>query len=226
VGPAAAVAGRAVTRARAEHDRLSLVDALRVQALVATREEHWAEAACALEEGLALARSLPYPYAEAHLLYAHAEMHTQKGERDAARERLEAALAIFRRLGARKDAERTEQALAMLSQNRTAGPFEMRVSDAQWAQIQTLLPPRAPTGRPRADDRRILEAILYVRRRGCAWAALPAELGDGATAHRRWRQWQAAGLWARIEAILGAPSARDGPHQPAPPRAEPREEAG
>jgi transposase len=76
----------------------------------------------------------------------------------------------------------------MLSQNRTAGPFEMRVSDAQWAQIQALLPPRAPTGRPRADDRHILEAILYVRRRGCAWAALPAALGDGATAHRRWRQ--------------------------------------
>jgi tetratricopeptide (TPR) repeat protein len=114
VGPARAVAGRAVTRARAEHDRLSLVDALRVQALVATREEHWAEAACALEEGLALARSLPYPYAEAHLLSVYAEMHTQKGERDAARERLEAALAIFRRLGARKDAERVEQDLAAL----------------------------------------------------------------------------------------------------------------
>jgi tetratricopeptide (TPR) repeat protein len=112
VSPAAAVAARAVTRARAEHDQLSLVDALRVQALVATREEHWAEAACALEEGLALARSLPYPYAEARLLYAHAEMHAQKGERDAALERLEAALAIFQRLGARKDAERVEQTLA------------------------------------------------------------------------------------------------------------------
>jgi tetratricopeptide (TPR) repeat protein len=61
VGPAAAVAARAVTRARAEHDRLSLVDALRVQALVATREEHWAEAACALEEGLALAQRMPAP---------------------------------------------------------------------------------------------------------------------------------------------------------------------
>ena len=38
-------------------------------------------------------------------------MHAKKGEPGSARERLEAALAIFRRLGARKDAERVEQAL-------------------------------------------------------------------------------------------------------------------
>jgi tetratricopeptide (TPR) repeat protein/transcriptional regulator with XRE-family HTH domain len=224
--PAANVAAQAVRRARAANTQLGLADALRIQAMVRIRQEHCAEAEHALEEGLSLVRSMPYPYAEARLLHVYGELHLQRGEPQQARERLDAALAIFRRLGARKDAERVEQALAMLSQNRMAGPFEMRVSDAQWAQIQALLPPRAPTGRPRADDRRILEAILYVRRRGCAWATLPAELGDGATVHRRWRQWQAAGLWARIEAILGAPSALDGPDQPAPPRAEPREEAG
>jgi len=59
-------------------------------------------------------------------------------------------------------------------------------------------------GRPRADDRRTLNAILYVRRTGCAWANLPAELGDEATAHRRWQEWQAAGLWERIAAIVQA----------------------
>jgi transposase len=45
-----------------------------------------------------------------------------------------------------------------------------------------------------------------VRRTGCAWADLPAELGDEATAHRRWQEWQAAGLWERIAAILPATS--------------------
>ena len=82
-----------------------------------------------------------------------------------------------------------------------------------------------PAPAPRADDRRTLEAILYVRRSGCAWTALPAELGDGATAHRRWRQWQAAGLWARIEAILAAPGALDGTDQRSTTQAEPRDEA-
>ena len=60
---------------------------------------------------------MPYPYAEGRLLHVYSEMHAQKGEPEPARERLEAALAIFRRLGARKDAERTEQALADLRQS-------------------------------------------------------------------------------------------------------------
>src|SRR5436190_8651503 len=57
---------------------------------------------------------MPYPYAAARLLHVYGEMHAQKRELEPARERLEAALAIFRRLGARKDVERVEQALATL----------------------------------------------------------------------------------------------------------------
>jgi hypothetical protein len=108
------VAGQAVRRARAKNDRVKLVDALRVQAMVAIRQHQWAGAGQALEEGITLTRSMPFPYAEARLLYVYGEMHTQKGEPAPARERLEAARAIFRRLGARKDIERVEQALADL----------------------------------------------------------------------------------------------------------------
>lgn len=76
------------------------------------------------------------------------------------------------------------------------------LSDAQWAKIGPLLPPRPRTGRPRADDRRTLEAILYVLRTGCAWADLPPELGDDATAHRRLRRWQEDGVWERVRQAL------------------------
>jgi transposase len=55
---------------------------------------------------------------------------------------------------------------------------------------------------PRADDRRTLEAILYVLRAGSAWADLPTDLGDDATAHRRLRRWQDAGVWDRIRQAL------------------------
>jgi uncharacterized protein HemY len=109
------VVAQAINLARATNYRLSLVHALWVQAMVATRQERWEEAQQALEEGLPLVRGMPYPYAEARLLYVYGEMHAQQGEPEAARERLEAALAIFRRLGARKDAERAEQALAALA---------------------------------------------------------------------------------------------------------------
>jgi transposase len=50
-----------------------------------------------------------------------------------------------------------------------------------------------------------------VQRTGCAWAELPAAWGDEATAHRRWQEWQAAGLWERIAAIVGAPAAQEDP---------------
>jgi tetratricopeptide (TPR) repeat protein len=108
------VVAEALARMRADNNRLDLVDALRVQAMVVSRQERWAEADQSLEEGLTLARSMPYPYAEARLLCVDGEMHMQKEEPDQAWKRLEAALAIFRRLGARKDAERTEQAIADL----------------------------------------------------------------------------------------------------------------
>src|SRR5205823_771836 len=84
-------------------------------ALIALRQQHWAAAGRSLEEGVALARRMPHPYAEARLLHMYGRLHIQKGEPEAAREQLEAALAIFQRLGARADVARTEQALATLT---------------------------------------------------------------------------------------------------------------
>jgi tetratricopeptide (TPR) repeat protein len=114
IGEAEHVVAQALRRMRADNLRLDLPDALRVQAMVLIRQGRWAEAVQALEEGLALARSMPYPYAEARLLHVYGLVHVEQGEPEAARERLEAALAIFRRLGARKDMERTEQMLTSL----------------------------------------------------------------------------------------------------------------
>jgi tetratricopeptide (TPR) repeat protein len=92
------LAGKAAAQGRAQGERLALVDALRVLGTALGKQGKRDEAAADLKEGLALARSLPYPYAEASILV---EMGM-----------LEEALAIFRRLGASKDIERTEQELA------------------------------------------------------------------------------------------------------------------
>jgi tetratricopeptide (TPR) repeat protein/transcriptional regulator with XRE-family HTH domain len=112
---AEAMAVQAGARARAASERIRLVDVLRVQALVLTRSARWVEARGALDEGLALTRSIPYPYAEGRLLHVYGRMLRVQDETGPARERLAAALATFRRLGARKDAERTEHLLATLS---------------------------------------------------------------------------------------------------------------
>ena len=72
------------------------------------------------------------------------------------------------------------------------------LTDEQWERIRPLLPPPAPTGRPRADDRKVLNGILYVLRTGCRWKDMPREYGSYVTAWRRLRRWQEEGVWTRI----------------------------
>jgi transcriptional regulator with XRE-family HTH domain/tetratricopeptide (TPR) repeat protein len=101
-------------RAREESNRLELVQALRVQASVAIRQGCLAAAHDALEEGLSLTRNMPYPHGEARLLQVYALLHRERDEATAARARLDEALAIFQRLGARKDLERVQQDISNL----------------------------------------------------------------------------------------------------------------
>ena len=49
--------------------------------------------------------------------------------------------------------------------------------DREWALVEPHLPPPARTGRPRRWAlRRVVDAVLYVLRAGCAWPLLP--VGD------------------------------------------------
>jgi tetratricopeptide (TPR) repeat protein len=109
---AAELAQQAASHVRRTRYVRGLAEVLWLQAHVACRQEHWVEAADLLEEGLSLTRSIPYPYMEARSLQVCGLMHIQKWEPELAQGRLEAALAIFHRLGARKDIEQTEQLLA------------------------------------------------------------------------------------------------------------------
>jgi tetratricopeptide (TPR) repeat protein/transcriptional regulator with XRE-family HTH domain len=114
MGAAEALVGEVVDYARDARELVLLADVLWLQALVAGRQERWQDAKAAVEEGLSLTRSLPYPYVEACTLQVYGGLHRQKGEPNHAREKLEVALAIFRRLGARKDIEQVERDLADL----------------------------------------------------------------------------------------------------------------
>ena len=64
--------------------------------------------------------------------------------------------------------------------------------------IEPLLPPSARTGRPRADDRRTIEGILYVLTTGCRWQDLPREYGAPTTVWRRLKWWGEASIWECI----------------------------
>jgi transposase len=50
--------------------------------------------------------------------------------------------------------------------------------------IKPLLPPRSRVGRPRTDDRMVLNGILYVLTTGCRWMDMLLEYGSYKTAWR------------------------------------------
>ncbi len=89
--------------------------------------------------------------------------------------------------------------------NKTTTNFHM--SDELWAVFQPLLPVHQNThrfggGRPRVPDRKCADGIFYVLRTGCQWKALDeTDRCSGSTAHARFQEWEAAGVflkfWAR-----------------------------
>ena len=66
------------------------------------------------------------------------------------------------------------------------------LTDAQWELIEPLVPAPRTGGRPAVHSRRrIVDAILYVNRTGCAWRQLPHDFPPWATVfwyHKCWRE--------------------------------------
>jgi transposase len=82
------------------------------------------------------------------------------------------------------------------------------VVEELWAEVRPLLPKRERRvrypGRKRLDDRAALQGILFVLHTGIAWRHLPLELGfgSGSTCYRRMVEWQEAGVWEKLHALL------------------------
>ena len=72
------------------------------------------------------------------------------------------------------------------------------ITDEQWKMISPHLPKPARTGRPRADDRKTVNGILFVGITGCRWTGMSQRYGSKSTAHRRLQNWQRRGIWKNI----------------------------
>jgi len=103
-------ADRAVEYTRVQ-EPVKSVEALRVQGMVFDRYGEADKALGAIQEGLKIARSLPYPYAEARLLQEEASHLLRHGDQEGAQKGFRQALGIFRKLGAQGGVEEVEQAL-------------------------------------------------------------------------------------------------------------------
>src|SRR5436305_9173991 len=81
--------------------------------------------------------------------------------------------------------------------------------DELWQRIEPLLPPPKPRrfrypGRKPLTNRQALTGILFVLKTGINWNDLPRELncGSGSRCRRRLAEWQEAGVWMTLHALL------------------------
>jgi transposase len=78
----------------------------------------------------------------------------------------------------------------------------MDLKDEQWEIVRSLLPKPARRangrGRPRVDDRDILNGILWVLRTGARWQDLPERYPPYQTCHRRFQEWVSAGVFEKL----------------------------
>jgi transposase len=80
------------------------------------------------------------------------------------------------------------------------------ISDADWDRIKHLLPGQPGQHGGIADDnRRFLNAVLYVARTGIPWRDLPERLGHWNSQWRRFDRWAKAGRFAALAGVLRDP---------------------
>ena len=88
--------------------------------------------------------------------------------------------------------------------NTSIGIKHWRIPDELWELMEPLVPVHVNThpfggGRPRRPDRECADAIFFVLRTGGQWKALDAtRFVPGSTAHDRFQEWVAAGVFLRF----------------------------
>ena len=95
--------------------------------------------------------------------------------------------------------------------------YDTDLTDAQWAILQTLLPPAPGGGRRRQTDmREVVNALLYLMRTGCAWRMLPHDFPPPGTVYDYFRQWCRTGTIAQIHEALRPRVREASEHDPEP----------
>ena len=80
------------------------------------------------------------------------------------------------------------------------------ISDADWDRVKGLLPGQPGQHGGVADDnRRFLDAVLWIARTGAPWRDLPERSGDWNSQWRRFDRWAAKGRWEALAAVFRDP---------------------
>ena len=84
------------------------------------------------------------------------------------------------------------------------------LTDAQWAKMEPLcLGKPGDPGRSGKDNRRFVEAVLWIARTGSPWRDLPSSFGHWNSVFTRFRDWVKADVWKRLfDAVSDDPDNR------------------
>jgi transposase len=78
------------------------------------------------------------------------------------------------------------------------------LTDRQWKSIKAQLPGKgSDPGRTAKDNRRFVDAVLWVARTGAPWRDLPERYGHWNSVFQRYSRWCKRGIWQRVLDVLG-----------------------
>jgi transposase len=78
----------------------------------------------------------------------------------------------------------------------------MSFSNEEWAELCLHLPKYTLSpkgGRPRLDNKQILEGILFVFKNKTPWKAVPKEYGSGTALNEYFREWARTGVFHKLK---------------------------
>lgn len=82
---------------------------------------------------------------------------------------------------------------------RKSSRYASDLTDREWGIIAPFMPEARRLGRPRTTNlREVVNAILYLASAGCQWRMLPKDFPPFTTVQGYFYEWQAMGLWTRI----------------------------
>ena len=81
------------------------------------------------------------------------------------------------------------------------------MSDSLWNKLEPHLPGAVgKVGRIARDNRRFINAVMWILRTGAPWRDLPASYGDWKNTHRRFSRWRDKRVWEQLlEVVMDEP---------------------
>jgi len=77
------------------------------------------------------------------------------------------------------------------------------LTDAQWIRMAELIPGKVcDPGRSGTDNRRFVEAVLWIVRTSSPWRDLPATFGHWNSVFRRFRRWAVGGVFELMVKVV------------------------